>query len=116
MVANASGFGPLLRRYRLAAGLTQEQLAERAGLSAHGISNLERGVRRLPFRHTVRQLADALQLSDPDRAEFEEAGRAWGEPVPDAATTSPAPDPGTSPLPLMGRVTERAALDRHIRG
>ena len=30
------GFGGLLRRYRLAAGLTQEELAERSGLSARG--------------------------------------------------------------------------------
>ena len=47
-----SEFGSLLRRYRLAAGLTQEELAERANLSVQGISNLERGVRRLPYKHT----------------------------------------------------------------
>ncbi len=38
-------FGDLLRRLRLAAGLSQEALAERAGLSARGISDLERGAR-----------------------------------------------------------------------
>ena len=38
-------FGDLLRRYRTAAGLTQEELAERAGLSTRGISDLERGAR-----------------------------------------------------------------------
>jgi tetratricopeptide (TPR) repeat protein/DNA-binding XRE family transcriptional regulator len=113
MAANASGFGSLLRSYRLAAGLTQEQLAERAGLSAHGISNLERGVRRLPYRHTVQQLADALQLSGADRADFEDTGRASGEPVPDAP---PASSPSMSAQPMTGRVAERAALDRHIRG
>jgi transcriptional regulator with XRE-family HTH domain len=37
------GFGVSLRHYRLAAGLTQDQLAERAGLRARGISDLERG-------------------------------------------------------------------------
>jgi DNA-binding XRE family transcriptional regulator len=36
-------FGDLLRRYRLAANLTQEALAERAGLSDSGIQKLERG-------------------------------------------------------------------------
>jgi tetratricopeptide (TPR) repeat protein/DNA-binding XRE family transcriptional regulator len=113
MAANPSGFGSLLRSYRLAAGMTQEQLAERAGLSAHGISNLERGVRRLPYRHTVRQLAVALQLSGAERAEFEDTGRASGEPVPDAP---PTPGPSMSPGPVMGRVAERAALDRHVRG
>lgn len=37
-------FGNLLRRARRSAGLTQEALAERAGLSARAISDLERGV------------------------------------------------------------------------
>ena len=36
----------LLLRYRMAAGLSQEDLAERAGLSRRGISDLERGARR----------------------------------------------------------------------
>ena len=39
------GFGDVLRRYRVAAGLTQEALAERAALSARGISDLERAAR-----------------------------------------------------------------------
>src|SRR5690242_18030771 len=47
-------FGELLTRYRRAAELTQEALAERAGLSVHGISALERGVNRSPQRETVR--------------------------------------------------------------
>ncbi len=42
--ADAATFGELLRRSRVATGLTQEELAERAGLSARGISDLERGV------------------------------------------------------------------------
>src|SRR3712207_152412 len=51
-------------RLRDAAGLTQEELAERAGLTAKGISDLERGRRRHPYPHTVRSLADALDLSE----------------------------------------------------
>jgi transcriptional regulator with XRE-family HTH domain len=39
----ATTFGDLLRRYRLAAGLTQEELAEQAHLSPRAISDLERG-------------------------------------------------------------------------
>ena len=42
-------FGQLLKRYRTSAGLTQEALAERAGLSARGISDMERGLRRAPI-------------------------------------------------------------------
>src|SRR6188768_2546191 len=46
-------FGDLLKRYRLAAGLTHEALAERATLSARAISDLERGVSRRPRRETI---------------------------------------------------------------
>ena len=63
-----SDFGVLLRRYRVAAGLTQEELAERAGVSIRGISDLERGARGLPRKDTVRLLLDALALSPADRA------------------------------------------------
>ncbi len=60
-------FGIILRRLRDAAGLTQEELAEAAGLSAKAIGALERGERRRPHPHTVRSLATALGLSDEDR-------------------------------------------------
>jgi len=69
-------FGPVLSRYRLAAGLTQEELAERAGLSVRAISDLERGVNKSPRAYTTRQLAEALGLSADDRALFEGAARA----------------------------------------
>jgi len=62
-------FGALLRRHRLTAGLTQEALAEHAGLSVRGISDLERGVNRAPYIATILRLGDALQLSDEQRAE-----------------------------------------------
>ena len=54
----------------LAAALSQEELAERAGLSVRAISDLERGVHRVPRLETVRMLADALALSEADRAEL----------------------------------------------
>ena len=59
----SSSFGTLLRRYRTAAGLTQEQLALRSGLSVRGISDLERGARTRPHRATVAMLKRALPLS-----------------------------------------------------
>ena len=77
-----SPFGELLRRYREAASLTQEELAERAGLSARGISDLERGLRRLPRPQTVRMLAAALSLAPADRAAFIAAARAGQLPSP----------------------------------
>src|ERR1051326_4911640 len=61
-------FGKLLRTYRMAAGLSQDELAERAGLSRRGISDLERGARRTPYPATVRRLAHALDLSVDERA------------------------------------------------
>src|SRR5918999_633714 len=60
---------------RHAAGLTQEDLAERAGLSVDTISLLERGEHRRPHRYTMQSLADALELSQPDRIRFEMAAR-----------------------------------------
>ena len=70
-----SGFGDLLRRYRVAAGLTQEELAERAGVSTRGISDLERGAHGLPRKDTLQLLLDALDLSPADRATLAAAAR-----------------------------------------
>ncbi len=66
-------FGALLRRYRLAAGLSQEVLAEQARISSNGIGALERGDRRYPQRETVALLSKALRLSTAAAAEFEAA-------------------------------------------
>ncbi|HTE83992.1 MAG TPA: helix-turn-helix transcriptional regulator, partial [Dehalococcoidia bacterium] len=62
-----TSFRALLRQYRLAAGLSQEALAEKARLSRRAISDLERGARRAPYATTVEMLADALQLPTDDR-------------------------------------------------
>jgi transcriptional regulator with XRE-family HTH domain len=76
MVAAArTPFGALLKRYRVAAGLSQEALAERARLSTRGISDLERGRHRLPYRDTVARLAEALGLDGAERAALEAMGR-----------------------------------------
>jgi len=64
---NDASFGAQLRRHRVAAGLTQEELAERAGLSLNAISALERGERRNPYPRTVQVLAEALGMSDEER-------------------------------------------------
>ena len=64
---DADSFGDLLRQRRLAANLTQGILAERAGLSVRGISDLERGARAYPYRQTLHLLADALALTGAER-------------------------------------------------
>jgi transcriptional regulator with XRE-family HTH domain len=56
------GFGALLRKYRLRAGQTQEELARRSGISARTISLLETGKRRAPRMVSARLMIDALQL------------------------------------------------------
>jgi predicted ATPase/transcriptional regulator with XRE-family HTH domain len=63
-------FGDLLRQHRRAAGLTQEELAERSGLSVHGIQKLERGITH-PYRDTAQRLLAALQLAPEDEARFQ---------------------------------------------
>lgn len=68
-------FAHLLRRHRRDCGLTQEALAEMAGLSARGNRALEQGERTAPHTDTVHLLADALQLFPGERAEFEAASR-----------------------------------------
>jgi len=84
--AQAVAFADLLKQYRSRARLSQEELAERAGLSVRAISDLERGLKQRPRTATVRLLLEALGLSKPDQAAFEAA--AHGEASP--AETGPA--------------------------
>jgi predicted ATPase/DNA-binding XRE family transcriptional regulator len=96
-------FGVRLRRLRQAAGFTQEELASRAGLTAKGISALERGERRRPYPHTVRSLANALGLPEEERATLIAAVPKRG----DVARTAPAAVLGSAlpapTTPLVGR-------------
>ena len=128
-------FGLRLRTLREAAGLTQEELAEKAALTAYAVSALERGRRLRPYPHTVRSLADALQVSDEDRALLLSSipprtaprPRSPEPPAPSAssapADVSPRPGlrsgagDGRAPLPaagirLLGRDEELVALRR----
>jgi len=56
VTTESDAFGASLRRHRMNAGFTQEDLAERAGLSVRGISDLERGINRAPYQSTVQRL------------------------------------------------------------
>ena len=110
----APHFGMLLRRYRLAAGLSQEALAERARMSINGISALERGYRRTPQHETLALLAGALALDEGKREEFEAAAARSGSPRRlggASVTVGPWTDTTNSNLPLalksfVGRETE----------
>jgi len=80
-----------LRLLREAAGLTQEELAQKAGLTARGISDLERGARNHPYPHTVRSLADALELPEDERAALFRAVSKRGGPHRPALPVSATP-------------------------
>jgi len=63
--------GQILKHHRIAADLTQEELAARARLSARDISDIECGRIRTPRRRTVGRLVKALTLSPPELAALE---------------------------------------------
>jgi transcriptional regulator with XRE-family HTH domain len=95
----ALGFGGLLRQLRTDAMLTQEELAEAAGLSPRSVSDLERGINRTAHKETAVLLADALGLAEPVRAVFVAAarGRAPAGEVLAAIRASASRPPGTLP-------------------
>jgi predicted ATPase/DNA-binding CsgD family transcriptional regulator len=102
----ATDFGALLRRYRLAAGLSREALAERAGLSVRAITALEHAERHTPYAATVRALAAGLGLASRERAALEAAVSRSRRP---RAALPPSPAPAALPLPatpLLGRAQE----------
>ena len=108
MTTDAGAFGVLLRRYRHGGGLSQEALAERAGLSVQAISQLERGARHTPRLETVQRLAAALGLD----AAAQHALLAAAQP---AALTGTARPAGSTALPrpitpLIGRAPAVAAV------
>lgn len=107
-MSTAHGFGNTLRQMRLAAGLTQEQLAERAGVSAKAVSDLERNPERTPRLPTVGMLADGLRLSAIDRAALLAAARPHSVVVP----VSGLPHPLTR---LIGRQGDLDALQNLLR-
>ncbi len=115
-------FGKLLRHYRLAAGLSQEALAERARVSAFAISALERGHRRKPQSKTLALLAEALALDAEQRALFESAARSAPSRL-GAVTVGPwtgGPALVTNNLPrqvtpLIGREDELANIEPLVR-
>jgi tetratricopeptide (TPR) repeat protein/transcriptional regulator with XRE-family HTH domain len=119
-IQKPSAFGELLRRYRVAAVLTQEELAARAGLSMRAVSDLERGIKSRPHAYTVRLLADALGLEGSVRAAFEAArGRGTGQAGAVSGLSGDGASPsqrGTSAAPIVGRTRELALLERHLSG
>ena len=109
-------FAELLRHYRERAGLSQEALAEKAGLSSHAISALERGERQRPYPNTLRLLAEALGLAEDEReillrsVRIAAVSTASTLPKPAAAVErQPVPQPLTR---LVGRAAEAGVVQQ----
>jgi predicted ATPase/DNA-binding XRE family transcriptional regulator len=107
--ADPGPFGALLLRLRAAAGLTQEQLAARAGLSPKAIAALERGKRRSPRAATVELLANALGLEAPARAQFIAAAH-----DPSQGSSRWSRQPSGEPTPLIGRTAEQEIICQRL--
>ncbi len=90
MSEDGGAFGSRLRARRRAAGMSQQELAERSGLSIRTIGNLERGSSRWPYQDSLHRLADALGLRDEARADFIAAAGRRLAPDTDPGGTGPA--------------------------
>lgn len=116
MAEHGTSFGTLLRQLRTAAALSQEELAERSGLSRRGISDLERGLSQVPRLETVRLLADGLALSVEQRAALIATARpaVWQAGPADRRSTSLR----TLPTPLtrlIGREADVLTLQSRLQ-
>jgi len=120
MSAQTPSLGVMLRRLRHAAGLSQMELAERAGVSMRTVSNIENDTPHTPRRDTVERLADALNLAPREVAELlAVASVASHAPAQEIATppdvTRAAALLPFLPLPLLGREREMAALTQSLQ-
>src|SRR5215468_7390235 len=103
-------FGALLRACRHRACLSQEQLAARAELSERTVRNLEAGRVRSPRIDTVRLLADALRLGEPERESWFEAA-----PRMDHQRAGPAAPKTRGAAQLPGNVPAQLPLSVRFR-
>jgi non-specific serine/threonine protein kinase len=105
----------LLRRHRLTVGLTQEELADRAGLSVRGISDLERGLKQAPRLRTVSLLVRGLGLPNAEAAALLRAANPRHDTVPDTWSSH---NRHNLPLPLsrfVGRERELEAVQQLLK-
>ncbi|MFS8101849.1 helix-turn-helix domain-containing protein [Lentzea alba] len=96
-------FGARLQQHRKNAGLSQEELSERSGVSVRAISDMERGRARSPQRRTTEALLDALDLDEPARDELRRLAR--------SGRVAPAGPVWSLPLFVADLVGRDAELD-----
>jgi predicted ATPase/transcriptional regulator with XRE-family HTH domain len=117
-MSDRDSLSTLLKRYRAAAGQSQEALAAHAGLSTRAISDLERGAHRTPHPATLERLASALALTPSERARLVAAARPdlahvvgadHDELAREAASSAPfaTSAPPLPATPLVGRERDR---------
>jgi len=100
--AEENTFANLLEQARSRSGLTQAELAERAGLSLRTVQHLEGG-HGAPYADTARRLADALELGNAERTIFELSVRRIHPASTAMAGTPVAGEPqGTASPPPVG--------------
>ena len=105
--------GAFLKKLRTAAGMTQEELAERAGISARTVSDVERGLRTAVHRDTGHRLAAALGLADEELRSFDAlAGARQASPMP----VPPAGRLPQVPTPFLGRTAELDTISAALQG
>ena len=118
----APGFAGLLRQLRDRARLTQEELAQAAGISTRSVSDLERGINRTARKDTAELLAGALGLAEPVHALFVAAARGRAPAAEVLAVVGGYAAPGSGPVwagcPYLGLVPfeERDASVYYGRG
>src|SRR5579859_2710394 len=108
------GVAGRLRARRTALGLTQAELAERAGISERAVSDIERGLRRVVYRETTRRLVTALELSDSEAVEFEAAARGRAVPPGDRPTKTTHSTPTLPRTRLIGRTEDMEHVARLV--
>jgi tetratricopeptide (TPR) repeat protein len=86
----------LLARSRTLAGLTQEELAQAAGISLRALGDMERGRTRGPQRQTVQALSAALRLDPEQAAALEQAAQAGRSRRTPSALVADNPDGGST--------------------
>ncbi|WP_235783585.1 ATP-binding protein [Amycolatopsis orientalis] len=119
-IVDKTAFGDFLRFYRLRIPMTQEELAERTGISVRSISDMERGRVRTPQRRTAELLTEGLGLTGKEAGDFTDLARSGRRPV---AAKEEEAVPAETPRPVLvtglpphlteltGRKAEQRLLD-----
>src|SRR5215831_16343233 len=108
-------FAELLRQHRLSRGLTQAELAERAGLSWRGISDLERGLKQAPRASTVRLLVHGLALPEPDALALRRAAQPGRAAIADSGAGHDQQNLPLATTSFVARAGELGRLEQTLR-